>query len=86
MEGMQIFYHPKANLRSVNYKVINYVGCKSILAHLLFCNRPSNKGQKCLMCTRMICRSKRYSNKLVDELPADAPDDLNNVFELIPCK
>ena len=38
------------------------------------------------MCTRMICRSKRHSNKSVDELTADAPDDLKNVFELMPCK
>ena len=66
--------------------MINYVGYKPILAHLLFCNGPSNKGQKCFMCTRMICRGKRHSNKFVDELTIDAPDDLNNVFELMPYK
>ena len=85
MEGMQIFYHPKANLY-VDYKLINYIRCKPILGHLLFCNRPSNKGQNCLMCTRMVCRSKRYSNKVVDELTTDALNDLNNVFEWMPCK
>ena len=44
MEGMQIFQI--SNLLSVYYDLINYVGCKPILAHLLFCNRLFEKGQK----------------------------------------
>ena len=93
IEGIQTFHLPKGNLLSIYHKLINYVGCKPILTHLLFCNRFFNKRQKCLMCTRMICRSKRHSNFLKDldsvsinELTADAPDDLRNVFELMSCK
>ena len=91
MEGMEIFQI--SNLLSVYYDLINYVGCKPVLAHLLFCNRLFEKGQKCLMCTRMICRIKKHSHILkqldsvsIDELLADAPDDLKNVFELMHCE
>ena len=83
IEGIQTFNLPKVNLLSIYHKLINYVGCKPILTHLLFCNRFFNKRQKCLMCTRMICCSERHSNFLKDldsvsinELTADAPDDL----------
>ena len=87
MEGMQIFQI--SNLLSVYYDLINYVGCKPILAHLSFSNRLFEKGQKCLMCTRMICCIRKHSNILkqldsvsIDELLADSPDDLKNVFLL----
>ena len=91
MEGMQIFQI--SNLLSVYYDLINYVGCKPILPHWLFCNRLFEKRQKCLMCARMICRIKKHSYILkqidsvsIDELLADAHDDLTNMFELIRCE
>ena len=94
MEGMQIFQI--SNLLSAYYDLINYVGCKPILGHLPFCNRLFEIGQKCLMCKRMICvigciRKHSYILKQldsvsIDELLADSPDDLKNVFELMRCE
>ena len=59
----------------------------------MFCNKLFEKGQKCLMCTRMTCRIKKHSYTLkqldsvsINELVADAPDDLKNVFELLRCE
>ena len=88
MESMQIFRI--LNLLSLYYDLINYVGCKPILAHLLFCNSLFEKGQKCLTCMRKICSIKKRSYILkqlalvsIDELLADAPDVLKNLFELM---
>ena len=87
MEDIQIFQI--LNLLSV-YDLINYVGCKPILTHLLFFNRLFEKGQKCLICTKIICRIKKHLYILkyldsvsIDELLADTPDDLKNVVELM---
>ena len=88
MGGMQIFQI--SNLLSVYFDLINYVGYKPILDLLLFFNRLFKKGQKCLMCTRMISHIKKHScilkqldSVLIDELLANAPDNLKNVFELM---
>ena len=58
MEHIQIFQI--LNLLSVYYDLINYAGCKPILTHLLFFNRLFEKGQKCLICTKIICRIKKH--------------------------
>ena len=91
MEGMEIFLI--SNLLLVYYDLINYVGCKPVLSHMLFCNRLFEKGQKCLMYSRMICLIKKHSHILkqldsvsIDGLLADTPDDLKKVFELMPCE
>ena len=51
-------------LKKVILNVINYVGCKSVMGHLLFCNRLFEGEKQCTYCTRMICFNHTYSRIL----------------------
>ena len=74
-------------LRQVFLNLINYVGCKPVLAHLLFSRRLYNQNKPCTMCTRMICCSQEHSKILmklrcisIPELLVDASDNLKKCF------
>ena len=51
-------------LKNVVLNLINYVGCKSVMGDLLFCNRLFEGERQCNQCTRMICFDHKHSQIL----------------------
>ena len=60
-------------IESVTLKSINNLGCKSILAHLLFCNRIDDSKGMCELCTRMVYSEEKFSDflSILEELPLE---------------
>ena len=72
--------------------LMNHVGCKSVLAHLLLCHRVLGQQQARKKCTGTICRETTHLKILselylfpLNELVTEAPKDLKRVFELLAC-
>ena len=57
-------------IKYVTLKIINNLGCKSMLAHLLFSNWIGNSKEMCQLCTCMVCSDKKFRDFLstLDEL------------------
>ena len=51
-------------LRQVFLNLINYVGCKPVPAHLLFCRQLYSQNKPCTMCTRMCLHSQVISRRV----------------------
>ena len=51
-------------LKNVVLNVINYVGCKSVMGDLLFCNRLFEGERQCNQCTRMTFFDHKHSQIL----------------------
>ena len=51
-------------LKKVILNVINYVGCKSVIGNLVFCNRLFEGEKQCTHCTRMIFFNYTHSRIL----------------------
>ena len=74
------------------HRLLNYVGCKFVLALLLFCNREFGKNENCSFCTRLICFEKQHSD-IFDELDniklkhvlSEAPEDIESAFNFFCC-
>ena len=79
-------------IKDTIYHLLNYVGCKSELAHLFFWNREFGKNESCSICTRLICFEKEHSDTF-DELDniklkhvfSEAPEDIESVFSFFCC-
>ena len=57
-------------IKYVILKIINNLGCKSMLTHLLFCNWIGNSKEMCQLCTCMVCSDEKLRDFLstFDEL------------------
>ena len=49
--------------RRILKEKLNYIGCKAVLGHLLYCNRLIRR-QYCVLCTRMISRESNLEEIL----------------------
>ena len=76
-------------LRKVVLDIINYGGCKSVMAHLLFCSRLFEGERQWNQCTRMICFDHKHLQILsrlltkVSSLLVYAPDRTKEAFAII---
>ena len=54
------FCIPHLLIKDTIDRLLIYVGCKSVLGHLFFCDREFGENENCLFCTRLICFEKEY--------------------------
>ena len=78
------------SLKKVVLNIINYAGCKSVMGHLLFCDRLFEGERQCNQCTRMICFDHKHSQILsrlnltkTSSLLVYTPDRTKEVFSMI---
>ena len=77
--------------RSILKESLNYIGCKAILGHLLYCNHLIRK-QYCFLCTRMISRESNLTEILfqlysvsLKELLEDASESMSETYDILKC-
>ena len=82
-----------APIKKVFLNLINYVGCKTVMGHLLFCNRLIGDKNQCNHCTRMICfdhkniilKTKilsKLNSMRISSLLVYAPQRTINIFKM----
>ena len=52
-------------MKNLFWNLVNYVGCKPVLGHLLFCNRLFGQRNQCNEWTRMICFDEKHAQILL---------------------
>ena len=86
------FCVPDLLIKDTIYCLLNYVGYKSVLAHLFFCNLEFGENENCSFCTKLICFEKEHSD-IFDELDniklklilSEAPEDIESVLNFFCC-
>ena len=90
------FCIPDLLIKDTIYRLLNYVGCKSVLAHLSFCKREFGENENCSFCTILVlynsCFQKGDSD-IFDELDniklkhvlSEVPDYIESVFNFFCC-
>ena len=78
-----------APIKKVFINLINYVGCKTVMGHLLFCNRLICDKNQCNHCTMMICFDQGHGKTLsklnsmpISSLLVYAPQRAINTFKM----
>ena len=78
-----------APIKKIFVNLINYVGCKTVIGHLLFCNRLIGDKNQCNHCTRMICFDQGHGKTLsklnsvpIPSLLVYAPQRAINTFKM----
>ena len=81
-------FTPRMTVLHVFTNLLNQVGCKSVRAHIFFCQCIS--GQKCQMCTKLNCHIDTHSRILTEldlfylsEVMREASRNLRLIFELL---
>ena len=88
------FCIPDLLIKDTIYRLLNYVGCKSVFAHLSFCKREFGENKNCSFCTILVlynsCFQKEDSD-IFDELDniklkhvlSEVPDYIESVFNFL---